>query len=80
MIMSLLSGIAIYAGRFLRWNSWDVIARPAKILNDAQQWLLSSFDRPLSVAFPVLFGLVLFTCYLIIAAISTPDRELEARA
>src|SRR3954471_19702701 len=64
MIMSLLSGIAIYAGRFLRWNSWDVIARPAKILNDAQQWLLSSFDRPLSVAFPVLFGLFLFTCYL----------------
>lgn len=29
-----LSGLGIAAGRFLRWNSWDVVANPALILQD----------------------------------------------
>ena len=30
----LLSGIAIYLGRFVRFNSWDIIVRPWKIVID----------------------------------------------
>ena len=71
--MSLLCGIGIYAGRFLRWNSWDVIARPWLIVNDLAEWLLTWFYRPLSIAFPLLFAIFLFTVYLTLVAISTGE-------
>src|SRR5687768_15042246 len=30
--VSLLSGLGIYLGRFLRWNSWDLLFRPLELL------------------------------------------------
>jgi uncharacterized membrane protein len=33
-ILSLLSGIAIYIGRFFRFNSWDIFINPFKIIID----------------------------------------------
>lgn len=30
----LFSGIGIYLGRFLRWNSWDMFLNPVKVLQD----------------------------------------------
>lgn len=33
-IISLLSGLGIYIGRFLRYNSWDVLRRPVGMLTD----------------------------------------------
>ncbi|MDO8266047.1 MAG: DUF1361 domain-containing protein [Candidatus Saccharibacteria bacterium] len=38
----LLSGIAIYLGRFVRFNSWDIIVRPWKIVID----ILDLFIKP----------------------------------
>ena len=72
--MSLLCGAGVYAGRFLRWNSWDVVARPWLIVNDLADWLLNILHRPLSIAFPVLFALFLFTVYLSLVAISTGEK------
>jgi uncharacterized membrane protein len=80
MGMSMLSGVGIYAGRFLRWNSWDVLARPGRVMDDGLLWVLYSFERPLSVVFPLLFGIVLFTTYLVVASISIVDNPRDARA
>jgi len=80
MTMSLLSGIGIYAGRFLRWNSWDVVVRPGRVVDGGLLWVLSSIERPLSIVFPLLFGIVLFTTYLVVVSISTVDNSRDARA
>ncbi len=40
----LLSGFGIYLGRFLRWNSWDIVSNPMALLGDI--WV--RFADPLS--------------------------------
>jgi len=37
-----LSGIAIYIGRELRWNSWDIIANPYAIITDFARVITTS--------------------------------------
>jgi uncharacterized membrane protein len=58
-----LSGFAIYLGRFLRWNSWDVMTRPA-IVFDIVDGLLhpGSHIRPLAVT--LIFGIILAFGYI----------------
>jgi len=41
-----LSGLGVYLGRFLRWNSWDIIDSPFAILKD----ILLPFRHPLGYA------------------------------
>lgn len=41
-----LSGLGVYLGRFLRWNSWDVIDSPLRIVFD----MLRPFRHPLGYA------------------------------
>ncbi|MEC0094276.1 DUF1361 domain-containing protein [Paenibacillus macquariensis] len=34
LIILMLSSLGIYIGRFVRWNSWDVLLKPSKIFQD----------------------------------------------
>ena len=60
LVSLVLSGFAIYLGRFLRWNSWDVLFTPTLVL-DIVAAALRPRDhvRPLSVTlvFGVIFAL-----------------------
>lgn len=42
----MLSGFGIYLGRFLRWNSWDIVSRPEALIGD----ILVRFADPLAHA------------------------------
>lgn len=44
-----LASYGIYLGRFERWNSWDVFARPEALLRD----VVAPFVNPLSSATPI---------------------------
>jgi uncharacterized membrane protein len=39
--VSMLSGLGIYIGRFLRWNSWDILFRPLELLKELIQYALN---------------------------------------
>lgn len=45
-IIILLCSFAIYLGRFLRWNSWNVITDPAGILFDVSDTIISPRTHP----------------------------------
>jgi uncharacterized membrane protein len=63
LITLVLSGFAIYLGRFLRWNSWDVITTPTLMLNLAGGLIHpTSQVRPLSVT--MIFGVILTLGYI----------------
>lgn len=61
-----LNGFGVYAGRFLRWNSWDVIVAPWAIAQEGTRWLLSMPHTPRAFLLPVLFALLMFVAYVML--------------
>ena len=65
-----LSGFGIYLGRFMRFNSWDVVFRPRQVYNGIGNWVANPFANGNSLAFPILFGAFLFVSYLMLYALT----------
>ncbi len=63
-----LSSFGIYLGRFLRWNSWDVVTEPGALLRDIGQRVLYPFDHPRTYAFTLLMALFLIGAYATLIA------------
>jgi uncharacterized membrane protein len=55
-----LCGVGVYLGRFVRFNSWDVVTRPAALLQQATTQLL----EPRALAFSIVFAAFVGTGYL----------------
>jgi uncharacterized membrane protein len=72
-----LSGVGIYLGRFLRWNSWDLLLRPKAVLYDVAVRVRHHLGHPQTVGVTLLFGALLTACYLalILAPTSEGNRE-----
>ncbi len=65
-----LSGFGIYLGRFLRFNSWDVLLKPLAVYRGIGSWAADPMSHPTSLAFPALFGAFLFIAYLMLYALT----------
>ena len=65
-----LSGFGIYLGRFLRFNSWDVVTQPVALAKGIGTWVANPFTHPTAFAFPVLFATFLFVSYLLLYALT----------
>lgn len=61
----LLCGAGIYLGRFLRWNSWDVLFNPIDILASL---------RPRGVSITLVYGCGLVIGYLAFRAFASAER------
>lgn len=61
-----LSGFAIYLGRNLRWNTWDVVFNPAGILFDVSERLINPISHPQAFTTTMLFFLILGSMYMVI--------------
>ncbi|HVD98035.1 MAG TPA: DUF1361 domain-containing protein [Cytophagaceae bacterium] len=57
----ILSGYGIYLGRFLRWNSWDLLVRPVALLEES----FLTVTNPTAMMVTAIFSLILFFSYLI---------------
>jgi uncharacterized membrane protein len=65
-----LSGFGIYVGRFMRFNSWDVLFKPRQVYHGIGNWVADPLATSASLAFPVLFGTFLFITYLMLYALT----------
>jgi uncharacterized membrane protein len=65
-----LSGFGIYLGRFLRFNSWDVLFKPRELYHGIGRWVADPSASPNSLAFPALFAMFLFLSYLMLYALT----------
>jgi uncharacterized membrane protein len=65
----LLSGAGIYLGRFLRWNSWDILSNPVAIVLSI---------RPRAASVTLVYGLGLLVGYLAFRALGAPEKAPSA--
>jgi uncharacterized membrane protein len=63
LVSLMLSGFAIYLGRFLRWNSWDVLVTPTRLFYIAGG-LLHPFSNTRALSVTLVFGVILALGYV----------------
>jgi uncharacterized membrane protein len=56
--------VGIYLGRFLRWNSWDLLLQPKAVLYDVALRLRYPLSHLQTLGVTLLFAGLLLTCYL----------------
>jgi len=59
----LLSGYGVYLGRYLRWNSWDIIADPFALLIDIGHDVIHPFRNAQCWLLTGIFGTWFFIMY-----------------
>jgi uncharacterized membrane protein len=65
-----LSGFGIYLGRFMRFNTWDILFKPRQLYHGIGNWVADPLANSNSLAFPVLFATFLFVTYLMLHALT----------
>lgn len=63
LVSLVLSGFAIYLGRFLRWNSWDVLTTPTRVFEIISA-SLRPWDHARPLAVTLVFGVILTLGYI----------------
>lgn len=59
VLVPFLCGFGIYLGRFLRWNSWDIIQRPDVLVRDILEIAFIPSENGLAWIVTIAFGIVL---------------------
>ncbi|GAB6990575.1 hypothetical protein JCM16418A_26250 [Paenibacillus pini] len=62
----LLSSFGIYIGRFVRWNSWDLLLKPGEIIQDTVHMLTDIEQLRLILPFSTLIFAVTLISYLVV--------------
>ena len=74
-----LSGVGVYIGRVMRWNSWDAFIRPWAVAADVLEWTGRLWNRPLEILVPTLFGSTILVAYLLFASLLRPSLASVGR-
>jgi len=70
LAVTALSGFGIYLGRVLRFNSWDVLVKPVKLIQGVSSWAGNPLADSSTWAFPVLYAVFLFLAYVMLYALT----------
>ena len=58
-----IGSFGIYLGRYLRWNSWDIINEPFHLIYDITDRLVNPFDHPRTWGVTIFMGIFLNIIY-----------------
>jgi len=82
IVALLLGSFGIYIGRYLRWNSWDIISNPFALSRDLIVRLINPIAHPETYGVTILFFILLTLIYLTFKIITKDssskkkDREI----
>ena len=60
-----LCGFGVYLGRFLRYNSWEILSNPKYLFIDILNIIITPFSNQEAWLFTILFGIFLYIGYWI---------------
>ncbi len=64
------SGFGVYVGRFLRWNSWDLLYHPYSVFLDSLGKLSEPMQGIRPIVFSAMFSLILGTYYYFVVSLT----------
>jgi uncharacterized membrane protein len=66
LVVAGLTGIGIYLGRFLRFNSWDLFIKPGKIIGYVLRVAIDPFARQhqQAIGITLMFSALVLVCYV----------------
>lgn len=70
-----LAGFGIYLGRFLRWNSWDILQHPFQLGQDILQRFVHPFSHERTWGMTILFGILLNLMVWFIKSVSEENQK-----
>ena len=62
-VLLFIGSFGIYLGRYLRWNSWDIIAEPFALIYDIGDRFINPFEHPRTWGVTLFMGLFLNLVY-----------------
>ncbi|MCA9342986.1 DUF1361 domain-containing protein [Candidatus Saccharibacteria bacterium] len=65
-VVLLLSAFAIYLGRYLRWNTWDIVANPAGLLFDVSDRIINPGTHVHTFVVTGVFFVLLSSTYIVL--------------
>lgn len=79
MLSMLASGYGIFLGRFLRWNSWDVLFNPLHILGDTVHRIANPMQHPRTYGVTLVVGALLCITFLFFESFTMveDDKTME---
>jgi uncharacterized membrane protein len=75
ILVTALSSVGIFLGRFYRWNSWDILGDPMPIAHDIWGWLRHPFSNLRVYGFTLLYTALFLFVYLAIHAFGRVMQE-----
>ncbi len=73
-----LNGFGVYLGRFLRYNSWEILSNPKYLFEDIFTILLQPFSNPEAWLFTFLFGLFLSLGFWMFQSLNTTHKQNQS--
>ncbi len=62
----LLCSFAIYLGRSLRWNTWDILVKPAGVIFDVSERIINPISHPQAFVTTFTFFALLGSMYMVV--------------
>ena len=75
IVVTSLSSVGVFMGRFLRWNSWDLLQDPIPIAKDVYGIMRHPISNLPTYVFTILFTLLFLFIYLTIHLFGGIIRE-----
>jgi uncharacterized membrane protein len=72
-VLLFLGSFGVYLGRYLRWNSWDIISEPFSLFFDIKTRLINPIEYPRTWGMTILMGIFLNMIYWTFRLIKTKD-------